>query len=508
MAIAAVRKRILGPDGKPFHRRGGADRGVRRVDWGSALNRYDAAQTTDENMRHWQWADSLSADAANSPQVRRVLRNRSRYEAHNNSYCRSMIGTIANDVIGTGPRVQIVTGGKSTDDAFLEREIAWWMAQAKIGKKLHTLRKAKAQDGEGIGILTTRQRLPTPVKLYLRTIEAEQMASPWLNMSANAIDGVRFDPDGEPVEYDILRHHPGNAAFSAGMENPEIVSARDVIHVFREDRPGQHRGIPEMMPALPLFSQLRRFTLATLAAAETAAEFAAVIESALADQVGMDAATDDGGLAVEAMDTFELAQRMVTVLPNGFKLSQIKAEHPATTYGEFKREILAEAFACLMMPYAVGANDSKDYNFASGKLDRRGYAKAVYVERTVEWEPEVLRIVYSWFLEAKLIKNYLPASLPPFSQWLIQLYWDEVEDDIDPVKAANAQDTKLRNHSTTYAFEYARKGRDWESELRQRAKEVALMKELGLSDAQSPDAAPPAQTQPTPDEDEEDVETE
>jgi capsid protein len=38
------------------------------------------------------------------------------------------------------------------------------------------------------------------------------------------------------------------------------------------------------------------------------------------------------------------------------------------------------------------------------------------------------------------------------------------------------------------AHEYARQGRDWEEALRQRAKEAALMRELGLT----PGAAAPA----------------
>ncbi len=48
--------------------------------------RYDAAVTTDDNRRHWANADGLSAHAANSAEVRRILRNRARYEAANNSY--------------------------------------------------------------------------------------------------------------------------------------------------------------------------------------------------------------------------------------------------------------------------------------------------------------------------------------------------------------------------------------------------------------------------------------
>jgi capsid protein len=55
---------------------------------------------------------------------------------------------------------------------------------------------------------------------------------------------------------------------------------------------------------------------------------------------------------------------------------------------------------------------------------------------------------------------------------------------VDPTKEATAQETRLRNHTTTLAAEYARQGKDWETELRQRAKEVALMEELGLPMAQ------------------------
>ncbi len=71
--------------------------------------RYDAATTDHDNRRHWANADGLSANAANTPEVRRVLRNRSRYEVANNSYAKGICLTLANDVIGTGPRLQMLT---------------------------------------------------------------------------------------------------------------------------------------------------------------------------------------------------------------------------------------------------------------------------------------------------------------------------------------------------------------------------------------------------------------
>ena len=54
--------------------------------------RYDTAQTTDDNRKHWANADAYSADAANTPVVRRTLRNRARYEVANNSFAHRTSG--------------------------------------------------------------------------------------------------------------------------------------------------------------------------------------------------------------------------------------------------------------------------------------------------------------------------------------------------------------------------------------------------------------------------------
>ena len=59
--------------------------------------KYDAAQTTRENLRHWAMADGLSADAAASSDVRKTLRQRARYEVSNNSYAKGIVLTLAND---------------------------------------------------------------------------------------------------------------------------------------------------------------------------------------------------------------------------------------------------------------------------------------------------------------------------------------------------------------------------------------------------------------------------
>ena len=86
--------------------------------------RYDAAQTTAENVRHWAMADALSADGAASADVRKRLRERARYEVANNSYAKGIALTIANDCIGTGPRLQLLSAddqaNRRVETAFAE----------------------------------------------------------------------------------------------------------------------------------------------------------------------------------------------------------------------------------------------------------------------------------------------------------------------------------------------------------------------------------------------------
>ncbi len=120
-----------------------SDRGAKRL---SIRGRYDAAQLNDDNRKHWVMADGLSADMANTVQVRQILRNRSRYEVANNSYARGIILTLANDTVGTGPRLQMLLEDMDELNNVIEREFACWARAAGLAARLRTMRMAKAQD--------------------------------------------------------------------------------------------------------------------------------------------------------------------------------------------------------------------------------------------------------------------------------------------------------------------------------------------------------------------------
>lgn len=411
--------------------------------------------------------------------MRRILRARARYEVANNAYARGIVLTLANDVIGTGPRLQMLTDDAEANTV-IEEAFARWCKAIWLPEKLRTMRTGRAESGEVFGVLASNPRLDAPVSLDLRLVEADRVATPTIEMlDDRGVDGIVFDDFGNPVEYHVLKVHPGDtsagARFAFGSDF-DRVPAESIVHYFRADRPGQSRGVPDITPALPLFAQLRRYTLAVLGAAETAADFAGILYT--------DAPASGEAESVEPMDAIELEARALLTMPGGWRMEQMRAEQPSTTYAEFKREILNEIARCLNMPFNVAAGNSSGYNFASGKLDHQVYFKSIRVEQEHLGRAVLDRLLGAFLREAVLISGLLPLRVRtlvasgdlPAHQW----FWDG-QSEVDPLREANAQATRLTNHTTTLAYEYARQGRDWEAELRQSAKERRLLAELGLA---------------------------
>ena len=431
--------------------------------------RYDAAQSTDDNRRHWAAADGLSAEATNSLAVRTLLRNRARYEVGNNSYLDGILGTLANDTVGTGPRPQMLTEVDAFDSA-VEAEFEAWAEEVALDERLRTMRRAKAESGEVFAFFAYNPGLAGPVKLDLELVEADQVTDPtWQSVTdPQWCDGIRFDPYGNPASYRRLKQHPGAAHyFTANPLDFDDVDARWVFHYFPAKRPGQRRGVPEITPALSNWPELRRYCNAVIAAAETAAEYAITIQSE---------APPDGDSAddPEAMDTFELQKRMATVLPKGWSMQQTKAEHPTTTYGGFVDKKLAEAARCLQMPFTIAALDSSSANLSARYLDSQIYAKAVKIERQALRRP-LNRLLDLWLTEAFRVPGLLPsARLPDGGRVRRQWCWPGIGEHADPDKVAKGQAQRLRNGTTSLPDELAEQGQDWEDVAAKNAKALGV----------------------------------
>jgi lambda family phage portal protein len=434
--------------------------------------RFDAAETTPQNKGHWAMADALSADAALSPWKRRTLRNRARYEAANNGYLAGMVNTLATDAIGTGPTLLLDCGPDASQEAVarIEDNVYEWHQRIDLARKLRIMRIGKAIDGDVFALATTNRKL-RGVQLDIRHVEAEMVADPAARWEVEgSVDGIRFDADGNPSSYYVLKHHPGSTHYGVTLEG-RWVNAGNVLHYYHATRAGQHRGMGEVVPALELFAMLRRYQYAVVTAAETAADLAVILKTT------MPAAGSATG--IPAWDTMPIVRGMAMAPPEGWEPYQLKAEQPTSTFDAFERRILMQIARSLNMPYIVAVMDATGANYSTMRGDYLVYRKHLAAERA-----EVERVVLDpllerWIEEATFLEGMIPDGLPPRDQWTWRWRWDGFEH-IDPMKEAQAESVGLAAKTVSRAEACARRGKDWRQVFRQIAAERAYAAELGI----------------------------
>lgn len=433
--------------------------------------RYDAAQTSEKNAAHWGEADLLSATGANTRLVRDTLRRRARYEFQNNSYCRGIVTTLGNDTVGVGPTLQLQTQSEEADEVI---ETAWhrWCDEVSLAEKLRIMRQSYCVDGESFGVFITNPALTHSVKLDVKLVEADQISTPDPRFLLDQeVDGIELDPrTKEPRYYHVLKSHPGDMLVQRVLEY-DRVPASQVIHLANRDRPGVQRGVPEITPALPLFAQLRRYTLAVLEAAEAAANVAGVLKTTT---------PPEQAASLEPLYPVRLKRGSFIALPEGWDWGQANSNQPNANYEMWKREVIAEIAASVNMPLIVALGTSERSNYASGRLDFQRYQKAIRVMRMAIERRALAKTFAAWLEEAMLIPGMVPDSAGSPDEWAVRWAWDSGEH-VDPLKEASALSIRLANNTTTLATEYARFGRDWKVELRQRAAEIAYARELGIT---------------------------
>lgn len=424
---------------------------------------YDAARTTRNNAGHWSYADYKSADLDANTEVRKVIRCRARYEAQNNSYAKGIIETLANDVIGTGARLQINDCAEKIATQ-IERDFQGWAKEINLVEKLRTAKVAKTIDGEAFLLLTTNPKIANKVKLDLQPIDADRVTSTTALILDNVIDGVTLDKYGNVVNYSVYDKHPSECL----LKEIQTIPAKYILHLYNVNRPGQHRGVSEIAPALDLFGQLRDWTVACLTAAQTAACLTGFIRT--------DAPAGGEAEELEPLETIPLEVGQMLTLPSGWDITFSKAEQPVSTYKDFKNEILAEIGRVLNIPYNIAKCDSQNASYASSRLDTQIYFKTVRLEQAYFIRNCLEPLFAAWLQEYTLDGK---VKLPKFSSsFMFELGMTEHS---DPLKMANAQGAELRNLTTSLATIYAEKGKDYEKELKQIAYERELLKGLGLS---------------------------
>lgn len=426
---------------------------------------YDAARTESWNKNHWANVDAHDSDSANSKSVRATLVQRSRYETGSNGYQAGIQRTHANYLVRSGPTLQVLTSNTAFASA-VEQSFRRWAKAVQFRRKLWTMAHAKIQDGEALAIMRTNTGLAHRVQLDLVLVETEQCQTPMLPWGVvGYIDGIRFDEFGNPEWYDVLQQHPGGQWGYMATTEPEHVPARWVLHWFKSERPGQHRGVPELQSSLNTGAAGRRWREATLAAAEFAASLSGVLKTQLCPEVAEAAES-----LPSAWSQMPIAKNTLTALPALTELQQMNAAHPNAQHAEFKRSLISEQGRPKNMPHNVAASDSSDHNFASGRLDFIPWHVELDNDR-MDCDDCVLTPLFArWWEFAVLAYGWnTDPEAPPEVKW----NWPR-HPIADEVSAAQANETKLRSGQTTLTAVCDEAGLDFEEHVNQMAADFGL----------------------------------
>lgn len=213
--------------------------------------------------------------------------------------------------------------------------------------------------------------------------------------------------------------------------------------------------------------------MATLTAAELAADFAVLVTSTLPPGY------EEEDLP-SPFETLEVNRGMITTLPAGGDAHQMRSEHPGTEFVSFKHEQLKEMGRPIGAPYSVVGLDGSEHNYSSLRYERELYHSALTVEREGCRRIVLDRVFRAWYAFARLISGYLAPSIDQLPESIpFGWYWPGFAA-IDPLKEAAADTERLTNGTTTLQEIFAGYGQDYVAFLTQRAREINMMRELGL----------------------------
>lgn len=417
--------------------------------WGKLFtkSKWDASVHTKRNAEQWKYSDFFSADQSLSPEVRKTLRSRSRYECQNNAWLFGMIVSHAESVIGTGARLQIQ--GYGNDGNELEREFEKWAESVGFWKTIRTAIVTEIRDGEAFIQLTNRPTNENSCKLFPLLLDAERICSPDSIPDTdddNQMDGIWFDKYLVPTRYSVAQEHPSVMAGSKHY----TVDAEYMCHLFRQERPEQHRGAPIIASALPSIAMLRAYTIAMLAKMENSASVAGVLKP---DPTVI----DPDSIADPPFSEFSLPQRSWVTLPSGYSMEQYQLQNPTDSQQQFAISVKIECARCILATRNVVLGDSSTYNYSSARLDMQSYDRAIDIARAEIQHVILEKVFKQWWMEM-----HGNEEMPQY-QW----YW-EGRPYINPLQESKAEATRMENSIASYQQVCAEKGYDWQLVMRQK----------------------------------------
>lgn len=431
----------------------------------------------------------------------RPARNRSRELVRDAAYAKRAKVIVQNNVIGPGIGLQAkveTTRGTLNDrinDEIEERWKEWCHAEyCHMGKSLHFMDMQRLAMGQifETGEIFMRfhfTRLEgSPVPLAIEMIEPERMADEFqpgpVEQPATVRMGVEVDQYYAPIAYWIRNLHPGDLRFpSTATDRVERVPARDIIHARIIERWPQTRGIPWMHAAGRKLNDMDGLTEAEITAARASSCYMGFIEPPPDNESSFegDQQEEDGSVQEE------LEPAVIHKLNPGEKFNGYAPTRPNTQIDPFMRMMLREVAAGTGPSYESLSRDYSQSNYSSSRLallDDRDLWRVLqlWFIRTV------MQRVYTVWLQQAVLSGAI-ASIPVESYALRPRKFETVLwkprgwSWVDPTKEVEAYKEAIRAGFTTVSavISQTADGRDLEDVLKERQRELAMMKQMGLT---------------------------
>lgn len=282
-------------------------------------------------------------------------------------------------------------------------------------------------------------------------------------------DGVRIDPRGRPVAYDMVSE-------SASRRETWFRQPADfVVHVFEPSRPGQLRGLPAIYPVLNDIADLDELQILEMQAAKQAAEVTNVIKTATGEIEDEEIirGTRTGSDGVERADYYrQVFGAKAKVLKHGDEFGQFQVERPSAATSGYWESLVAKICIGTGIPKEIVAPTSMQ-----GTSMRSVHAVAnQYFRSRSAVLAEHLRRVFEYVIGRGIQTD--PALRNAPADWFRSTYRSPRSISVDMGYDSTAMVNEFKAGMRTLQSIYAESGEDWREQLRQRALEIAYANEL------------------------------
>jgi lambda family phage portal protein len=471
---------------------------------------YKGARLNRRELQNWY----LRNNSANADTIFDLptLRERSRDLCRNAPLAAGAIGTVCMNVVGPGLQLQSMiepdTLNMDEDAATewqttVEREFRLWCESPECDitrtQNFYGLQnlvfRAALESGDVIALLPMASKSTRiPYTLRVQVVEGDRLANPFFRMNTETFcGGVEMDEQGAPINYHILRKHPG-AVDRIGMlvwdKYPAFgtkTKRRNVLHLFDKTRPGQTRGVPYLAPVIETIKQLDRYAEAEVMAAVVAAMFTVFVQTERSE--GFQPATSFGGggsagASPGSGEETRLASGAVVELNPGEDIKIANPGRPNQQFDGFVTAMARQIGTALGLPFEV----LMKHFTASYSASRAALLDAWRFFRVRrEWlGQQFCQPIYEAFMDEAVSNGRISApgyfDDPALRQAYLASNWlGDAPMQIDPMKEVAAAEKRLGLNITTLAKETAElNGGVWTDNIRQAAKERKMMLDAGL----------------------------